>query len=211
MIRILIADDHAVVRTGLQLIFDATPDLELAGELSSTHDLMEQLGHSHYDLLILDLALPGRDTLDVLKDLRIRYPELPVIIFSMYPEEQYARRYLRAGASAFLNKERPAEVLINAVRAAVRGHTYMPPGQVHSQGHSAPAESQELSPSLLLSDREFQVLRLLAEGRKKDEIAQKLSISKNTVSNHRNNILKKLHLSNNTDLTRYAIRHGLVQ
>jgi len=200
-IRVLIADDHAVVRTGLQLIFDATPDIELVGELAATHELLTQLKEDICDLLILDVGIPGRDTLDVLKDLRIRFPHLPVIMFSMYPEARYATRYLNAGASAYLNKERPPQMLIEAIRTAAKGHRYFPPGQAPHE--TAPYDSE-------LSDREFQVLRLLAEGIKKDEIANQLGISKNTISNHRNSILKKLNLSNNADLTRYAMQRGLI-
>ena len=203
MIRVFIADDHAVIRTGLQLMFDATPDIELVGEMSTTYGLLEAVRQGGFDLLILDVALPGHDPLDLLKDLKRVAPALPVIVFSMYAEERYAQRFLASGAAAYLNKERPAEQLIEAIRAAIRGEHFLPPGQ-RSPGIAAAAVES-------LTDREFQILRLLAEGTPKDQIAEKLSISKHTISNHRNRILKKLQLANNAELTRYALQQGVIQ
>ncbi len=211
MIRIIIADDHAVVRTGLQLIFDTTPDLEISSECRNGNEFLQKIRETEHDVAILDVSMPGRDAIDVLKTARIMKPELPVIIFTMNPEDAWSIRFFKSGASAFINKETQPEILISAIRSVHRGKKYFTMSQMErmstiiSGNTKAPDENHEA-----LTDREFQVMCLIAYGESSSVISKKLSVSKNTVSNHRNNILKKMNLKNNVDLTRYAIKNGVI-
>ena len=213
MIKVIIADDHAVVRTGLQLIFDTTADIAVVDEADRGNELLLKLKDNACDVVILDLSMPGRDGFDILKEIRKEYPDLPVIIFSMKPDDSYALRILRNGASAFINKEQPPEELINAVRMIARGEKYYTHRQAESLLNYFQKEKQSctLFPHERLTDREFQILCMLAYGRKKKEIAEKLFISVNTINNHRNNILRKMELKGNSDLARYAVQHNLVE
>ncbi|PZX17425.1 DNA-binding NarL/FixJ family response regulator [Breznakibacter xylanolyticus] len=209
---IIIADDHAVVRLGLQLMLDETPDLRIVGEAVSGDDLLYQLSLRPYHMVVLDMMMPGRDTADVLKEIRATYPHLPVVIFSMNADEAFAMRMLSIGASAYINKETPTADLVGALRQVATTGRYLTPRQ--SQLLIEAALNRDVvahKPHEELSDREFQVFTLLAMGARKTEIALKLNISKNTVSNHRNNILKKMGFVQNTELTRYALQHGFIR
>jgi two-component system, NarL family, invasion response regulator UvrY len=210
--RIIIADDHAVVRTGLQLILDETADLKIVDEAEDGQRLLEKLSSNSYSLVILDIAMPGKDALDVLKEIRLNWPSVPVVIFSMNPNEVYAVRMLSNGASAFINKETNPEQIIEILRFVLKGKKYISPRQAEILADyiSLPQKSV-ISSHELLTDREFQIFCLLASGVRKTEIAAKLEISVNTLSNHRNNILRKMDLSANSELTRYAIHAGIIQ
>ncbi len=211
--RIIIADDHAVVRTGLQLILEETDDMRICGEASNGFELVEKLRHTKYDLVILDISMPGKDTLDLIKEIQSNWAGIPVVIFSMSQDEVYALRMIRNGASAYINKETDPQQIIEVLRIVLSGRKYF------SQQQSAMlaelvTEPEKNAFSLLhetLSDREFQVFFLLASGIKKSEIAKKLSISKHTIGNHRSNIMHKMNLAANSEFTRYAIRHGIVK
>lgn len=209
MIRIAIADDHAVVRTGLQLIFDETPDLIIAAECKNGNELIKRIKTETYDVVILDIGMPGRDAMDVLKDLKSLKPEQPVIIFTMNPEESYALRFFRNGASAFINKESEPAILIEAIRTVRAGKKYFTPSQLNMLSELM-SENQQKTSVNQLTDREFQVMSLIAAGESSSSIAFKLNVSKNTISNHRNSILKKLGLKNNADLTRFALQQRLI-
>jgi two-component system invasion response regulator UvrY len=211
--KIIIADDHAVVRTGLQMILDATPDLCITGEARNGEELLEQLTRETYDLVILDISMPGKDTMDVLIEIKTRWPELPVVIFSMNPDEIYAIRMLTNGASAYINKETKPRQIIEILRTVFGGKKYYAP--LHTEIMATmvmegPRTAQRL-PHTTLTDREFQVFSLLASGIRKSDIATKLEISKNTLSNHRNNIMKKMSFTSNSELTRYAVQHGIIK
>jgi two-component system, NarL family, invasion response regulator UvrY len=210
--RIIIADDHAVVRAGLQLILDETSDLSIIEEARNGLELLEKLQTGAYDLVILDISMPGKDALDVLKEIKITWPQLPVVIFTMNSDETHAVRMIRNGASAYINKEIKPEQIIEVLRTVIKKKRYFSPHQAEllADWASSPETS---NPSLhdSLSDREFQIFFMLASGLKKADIASKLTISKNTISNHRNNILKKMNLTMNSELTRYALRHGIIQ
>ena len=210
--QIIIADDHAVVRTGLQMILDETPDLVISGEARTGNELLEKLRAERFDLIVLDISMPGRDAMDVLKEIKINWPALPVVIFTMNPDEIYSLRMIRAGASAYINKEtRPAQI-IEVLRLVAGGRKYFTALQSELLAEAVAQPDQSgTSVHESLSDREFQVMFMLASGLRKSEIAEKLQLSKNTVGNHRNNILKKMNLSTNSDITRYAIRHGIIQ
>lgn len=208
--QIIIADDHAVVRTGLQLIFDETNDLTIADEAQNGDELLNKLKQNRYGLVILDISMPGKDALDVLKEIKQQWADLPVVIFTMNPDDMYALRTIKAGASAYINKETEPSKIISIVRQVIAGRKYLTPYQAELL---ADAFIEKTAPALheSLSDREFQIMFMLASGLRKSEIANKLQLSKNTIGNHRNNILKKMKLQSNTELTRYAIKHGIIQ
>ncbi|HXB94547.1 MAG TPA: response regulator transcription factor, partial [Puia sp.] len=166
-----------------------------------------------YDLVILDISMPGMDALDVLSEIRAEHPALPVVIFSMNPDEIYAIRMLVNGASAYINKETRPRQIIEILRTVLLGRKYYSP--LHAELMAGmvidPMKKASVLPHASLTDREFQVFSLLAMGVRKSEIAEKLSISKNTLSNHRNNIMKKMSITTNSELTRYAIQHGIIK
>jgi len=210
---IIIADDHAVVRTGLQLILEETTDLRICGEASNGKELIDKLRIDKYDLVILDISMPGRDTIDVLKEIQASWERLPVVIFSMNPDEIYAVRMIRNGASAYINKETNPEQIIEILRIVLSGKKYFTQQQSAMLAELV-IEPEKNANSLLhetLSDREFQIFSMLASGMKKLEIAEKLSISKHTIGNHRSNIMHKMNLATNSELTRYAIQHGIIK
>ncbi len=212
MIRVIVADDHAVVRAGIKLIFDSTADLKIVDEVDKGNDLVEKVKEKDYDVVILDLCMPGKDGFETLKVIKDIKPKLPVVIFSMNPEDQYAVRMIKAGASAYVNKECPAEELNKAVRTVAQNKKYYTESQTELMMDYLNNENVgKLTPHERLSDREFQIMCLLASGIKKKKIADDLSVSINTISNHRNNILKKMDLQSNSEITRYAIHNGLIE
>ncbi len=211
--KIIIADDHAVVRTGLQMILDETSDLCIAEEARNGQELLDKLEITLYDLVILDISMPGKDALDVLIAIRARWPALPVVIFSMNPDEIYALRMLSNGAAAYINKETKPRQIIEILRTVLSGRKYYAPlhAEMMAEMVASPQHQSNALPHACLTDREFQVFSMLAIGIRKSEIAEKLSISKNTLSNHRNNIMKKMSIATNSELTRYAIQHGIIK
>jgi DNA-binding NarL/FixJ family response regulator len=210
--KIIIADDHAVVRTGLQLILDATSDLSITDEARNGEELLEKLLLKNYDLVILDISMPGKDSLDVLIEIKLKWPQLPVVIFSMNPDEIYAVRMISNGASAFINKETKPNQIIDILRTVLQGRKYFSPLHLELMAEMLSSSNKpNVLPHAMLTDREFQVFSMLASGTRKSEIAGKLTISKNTLSNHRNNIMKKMSFSTNSELTRYAIQHGIIK
>jgi two-component system, NarL family, invasion response regulator UvrY len=212
--KIIIADDHAVVRTGLQLILDETHDLSITDEARNGQELLDKLAAGQFDLVILDISMPGKDALDTLGEIKTRWPSLPVVIFSMNPDEIFAIRMLSNGASAYINKETRPRQIIEILRTVFMGRKYYSPLHAELMAemvNDAPNKPRAVQPHTTLTDREFQVFSLLAMGIRKSEIAEKLSISKNTLSNHRNNIMKKMSIATNSELTRYAIQHGIIK
>jgi DNA-binding NarL/FixJ family response regulator len=206
--RILIADDHAVVREGLKRVLSGMPEPVEVGEAGSAHEALSLARRTRWDVALLDIAMPGGNGLDLLKQLKREQPALPVLILSMYPEEQYALRVLKAGALGYLTKESATDQLISAVQAARRGQRYASPEIV---GHlvAALAVEKEDTPQKNLSDREFEILRLIAQGQGVSRIAQRLSLSVSTVGTYRARLLKKLGLRQTAELIAYAVRHGL--
>lgn len=213
MRHIIIADDHAVVRTGLQMILDATTDLAIVDEARNGDELLDKLQHASFDLVILDIAMPGKDAIDVLKEIKDSYPQLPVVIFSMNADEVYAIRMIRNGASAYMNKETNPQQIITILRTVLSGKKYFTQEQSEMLAEmvSEPEKNTELVMHEALTDREFQIMAMLASGIKKSDIAEKLSISKHTIANHRNNIMRKMNFTSNSELTRYAIQHGIIK
>ena len=209
MIKVILCDDHAMVRRGIRDTISEAVDIQVVGEAGSYPELREQLRKSPCDVLVLDLNMPGRGGLEVLAALREEGFPVKTLVVSMYPEDQYAIRCLRAGARGYLNKAGDPAELVNAVRTVQQGRKFVTPevAQMLVDNLNAP-EDQELHASL--SERELQTLQKIASGKKLSEIAEELMLSPKTVSVYRARVLEKLHLSNNAELTVYAIRNSLV-
>src|SRR5882762_8754405 len=210
MIKILIADDHAIVRRGLKKVLAETSDIVVAGEATNGREALEKLQAGNWDVLVLDINMPGRSGLDILKDIKRLRPELPVLVLSMHAEEQFATRTLKAGASGYLNKESAPEELVKAIRKVCSGGKYVSATQAERMVGELTGDTDKL-PHELLSDREYEILCLIASGKTPTQIAGELSLSVKTVSTYRARILEKMNLTTNAQLTHYAIKGGLVE
>ncbi len=208
MIRVLVADDHAVVRKGLSQILAETSDIELAAEAADGADVLALMRDASFDVVVLDINMPGMDGLDALKQIRSEHPDQAILVLSMHPEEHYAVRVLRAGACGYLNKETAPEEFVEALRRISEGKRYVSPEVAESLIDHLDAPSDAPLHSVL-SDREFQVLCLLSKGNTVSKIADNLALSVKTISTYRARILKKMNMNNNAELTRYAIEHEL--
>ncbi len=209
MHRILIADDHAIVRKGLrQLILEEYPASEI-GEVGDVESLIQQVMKGKWDLVICDISMPGRSGLEALQQIKEIDAGLPVLIMSMYPEDQYALRVFKAGASGYLSKDAVHEELISAIRMIRNGRKFITPGIAEKLLGALDTGSNK-EPHEMLSNREFDVLKMLAAGRSITEIAEQLSLSATTVSTYRSRILEKTGLRNNADITRYALEKKLI-
>lgn len=210
MIKILIADDHAIVREGLKQIISETPDLKVTGETGDGRDVMNKIYKNDFDVVLLDIAMPGKSGLEVLEEIRQKKPDLPVLILSMHPEEQYAVRALRTGAAGYLTKGSAPEELISAIRKVSRGKKYVT-ASLAERLASAVEINFDKAPHDLLSNREYQVLCMIASGKTVKQISEELSLSAKTISTFRCRILNKMRMKNNAELTYYAIQNGLVK
>lgn len=212
MIRLIIADDHPVVREGIRRILSQAPDMAVVAEAENTDTLLGMLAQTPADVVLLDIGMPGRGFLPTLRQIKAAYPATRVVVLSVYPEEQYATRAFANGASGYLTKDRSPDQLIDAIRRAQQGGRYVSPelaerlvGQLVDQWKSARAGP----PHTQLSEREYEVLCLLGQGHRIVAIAQRLNLSPKTVSTYRSRLLRKLGLHTNADLVRYALEHGL--
>ncbi len=208
MFRVLIVDDHAVVRMGLREILADERNLEVS-ETADPHDALRMIRGQQWGLVVLDIDLPGKSGLELLKDVRREQPRLPVLILSVYPEEQFALRTFKAGASGFLSKDTAPEDLVRAVRKILRGGKYFSERVVDQLLCDPKARGAE-PPHDLLSDREFEILCLFGRGRTVKEIAGELCLSPPTVSTYRTRILEKMQMRTTSELVRYAIQNRLV-
>jgi two-component system invasion response regulator UvrY len=208
MIRILIADDHPIYRKGLLQILMETPDMFAIDEVSSGEEALAKVWNYDYDLVLLDISMPGRGGLDALKVLKSHRPKLPVLVLSMHPEEQYAVRALRAGASGYLNKECAWHELVNAIRKVLEGGKYVSAALAENLASNLDGKANKAIQDIL-SDREFQVFQMIASGKTVGAIAEELSLSVKTVSTHRVRILEKMKLKNNAELMHYAATNSL--
>jgi len=206
--KFLIIDDHAIVRKGLSQLLKEEFALAEITEVSDTNIVFEKAKGNIWDVILLDISMPGRNGLDVLKQLRADGIKAPVLMLSMHPEDQYALRALKAGASGFLNKESATEELIAAVHKVLSGRKYVSAALAEKLAEGAGSGSERPAHELL-SDREMQVLQLISSGKTVSEIAEEISLSVNTISTYRNRILEKLSLHNNAELTRYALDNSL--
>jgi two-component system invasion response regulator UvrY len=209
MIRILIADDHALFREGLKQILGKHKEFRVIDEAGSGTEALEKIFKVRYDLVILDISMPGRSGLDILAEIRREEPDLPVLILSMHPEDQYAVRVLRAGAAGYLTKESAASELITAIHKVASGGRYISASVAERLADAVKTDQPDV-PHLLLSNREYQVMRMLASGRTLKEIAEDLFLSEKTITTYRARILEKMKLRNNVDLSHYAIEHKLL-
>ena len=208
--QILIADDHAIVRRGLKQILDEEPGLAIVSEAENGQDVLEMSRHRTWDLVILDINLPGRSGIDILNELHYAYPKLPVLILSMYPEDQYALRVLNAGASGYLTKQSAPEELVKAIKKIRGGGKYYSDAVI-DQLVTKPEARQVKPTHEILSDREFQVMVLIASGKTLSEIGENLALSIKTVSTYRKRILTKLNMKNNAELIHFALKNKLVE
>ena len=209
MITVLIADDHAVVRQGLKQIIADQKDMVVGGEAKNGHEVIELLRQKEWDVVVLDITMPGRSGLDILKDIKSERPELPVLMLSMHPEDQYALRALRAGAAGYLTKESAPEELVVAIRRILRGKKYITESVADAMVDDIKG-AVDKEPHDKLSDREFQVLTMIGSGKSLSDIAEELSLSVKTVSTYRTRLLEKMHLKNNAELVHYAVSRKLV-
>lgn len=209
MIKILIVDDHAIVRAGLKQILADVTDMTVAGEAGSGQEALNCIRTGQWDVLLLDISLPGRNGLEVLNLVRQEKPHLPVLILSIYPEDQYAVRMLRAGAAGYLTKESAPDQLVEAIRKVAQGGRYISPALAERLAAELDA-STEKPRHMSLSDREFQIFRAIAAGKAVSEIATELSISTKTVSTYRARVLDKMGMTKNAEIIHYALKNQLL-
>jgi two-component system, NarL family, invasion response regulator UvrY len=208
--KVLITDDHAVLRRGLRQILEDGFGKVQFGEASNAAEAIAQVAKEHWDLVVLDITMPGRSGLDALKEIKTLKPNMRVLVLSVHSEDQFAVRVLKAGASGFLNKDSAPEELVKAVRKVIAGGRYVSASLAEKLAFNLDHPSEEF-PHQKLSDREFQVLRMIGSGKTVSEIAEELSLSVKTVSTYRARILEKMGLNTNAELTRYAFEHKLVE
>ena len=209
MTRILVADDHAILRRGLKEILERELQDVGIGEAGTAEQVLSQLESHDWDLVILDITMPGRTGLDVLKSLKGLHPRLPVLVLSMHPEDQYGKRVLRAGASGYMNKESAPEELIKAVRKVLTGGRYVGPALAEKLATDL-SPAHDKSPHELLSDREFEVLRRIGGGQSIGQIAEEMNLGVTTVSTYRTRLLTKLDLKTTAELVRYVIENQIL-
>ncbi len=209
MLRVLIVDDHEVLRDGVKRVLDRLPGELVFGEAGTAAEALRLAREREWDVVVLDLTLGGRSGLEVLKELRQLRPRLPVLVLSMHSEEQFARRAFKAGAAGYITKDSPRAELVEAVRKVAGGGTYVSPALAEKLVFDL-RRGDDRAPHELLSDREFEVLRLIASGKTVGEIADILSLSDNTISTYRARILEKMGMKNNAELTVYAVQNKLV-
>ncbi len=210
MIRVLVVDDHAIVRKGITQIIRETPDIVVTDEAETGQEALKKIFANDYDLVLLDISLPGVDGLEIMKQLKSLRPNLPVLMLSMYPEEQYALQALRLGAAGYLTKETAPDELVAAIRRVSAGGKFISSELAESLAAQIDRDNPNRLPHELLSDREYQIMGMLAAGKKQTQIAQELALSIKTVGTYRARILKKMRMKSTAELTRYAIEMKII-
>lgn len=210
MLKILIADDHPIVRQGLKQILTEEPDVVVVGEAQNSQEVLELVQKQDWDIVILDITMPGRGGIDVLKELKHERPKLPVLMLSVHPEDQYAVRALKAHASGYMTKDSAPEELVKAIRKILRGGKYISSTLAEKLAFDLETETEKPLHETL-SDREHQVLLMIASGKTVSEIAKELSLSVKTIDTYRARILEKMKMKTNAELTHYAIKNKLVE
>jgi two-component system, NarL family, invasion response regulator UvrY len=210
MTRILIADDHPIFRQGLKQILTAESDSVVVGESGNAHQVSQLVRKEHWDIVVLDISMPGRSGLDLLKQLKYEQPSLPVLILSAYPEDQYAVHALKAGAAGYMTKERAPRELIKAVRKILRGGKYVSESLAEKLAFNLETDTEKPLHEAL-SDREYQVMRMIVLGKSLKEIAEQLCLSRKTISTYRARILEKMKMESNAELVRYAVQSRLIE
>ena len=209
MTNIIIVDDHPIVRQGLKQVLSEEPDMAMFGEAQNSQEVLELIRKQDWDIVVLDISMPGRGGLDVLKEIKHEQPKLPVLILSIHPEDQYAVRALKAGASGYLTKESAPEELVRAIRKILRGGKYVSSTLAEKMAFSLETEAEKPLHETL-SDREYQVMLMIASGKTTSAIAEEMSLSIKTVSTYRARILEKMKMKSNADLTYYVIKNNLI-
>ena len=210
MIRLLIADDHAIFREGLKHILEEHPDIIVADEAKNGQEVLDNIWKREYDMVLLDIGMPGMPAIEVLKKVKNDKPRLPILVLSMYPEEQYAVRVIKAGASGYLTKESAPEELITAIRKITAGRKYITSSVAEKL--AAEVEPDAARPAHhTLSDREFEVFRLIASGKTVTQVADALFLSVKTISTYRSRILEKMKMKTNAELMHYALNHHIIE
>lgn len=209
-IKVLIADDHAIVREGLKQILADTPDIAVSGDTESGVEAIRLHRSNRADVLLLDISMPDRNGIEVLKQLKKEFPSLPVLMLSMYREDQYAIRALKAGAAGYMTKQSAPAELVNAIRQVAAGRKYISASLAQELANQVGGD-REKPPHETLSDREYQTLTMIASGKTVTDIAEELALSVKTISMYRSRLLQKMKLRHNAELTHYAIRNQLVQ
>jgi len=208
MIRVLLADDHAIVRNGLKEILESTGDIVVAAEATNGHEALARVRETEIDVGVVDLSMPGRSGIELIKLLKVERPKLRLLVLSMHSEEQYAVRAVRAGAAGYLTKESAADELVAAIRRIAGGGAYISP-ETAERLVLASNSGSDGPPHTLLSNREYEVFRAIVAGKSVTDIAAGLNLSVKTISTHKSRILEKMGLANQADLVRYAVRHNL--
>ena len=209
MIRVLVADDHAIVRAGVKQILNECPDIEVAGEASTGEEALRMAREETYDVIVMDITMPGRGGMESLKLMKQEMPKVPVILLTTHSEDEYALRAMRAGAAGYLNKDGVPEELVTAVRKVFRGGRYITPSLAERLADAVGQDTEKL-PHELLSDREYQVFIMIASGKSVGRVGEELALSVKTVSTYRTRIIEKTGLKNNSELTHYAFQQKLV-
>lgn len=209
MLRVLVADDHPIVRKGLRQTIAETTDIVVADEAADGHEVVGKVVQNQYDVVLLDISMPGIHGIDVLKEIKGLRPDLPVLVLSMHPEEQYGVRCLKAGASGYLVKESSPDELVSAIRKVAQGGKYV--SSTLAERLASRLNMDTTRPlHEALSDREYQVMQLIASGKTVKEISLQLQLSVKTISTYRHRVLEKMQMRNNAELTHYAIQNDLV-
>ena len=209
-LRVLIADDHAIVRHGLKQILADTGDIVVAGDAGSGAEAIKLARAAAFDVLLLDISMPDRNGIEVLKQVRQEFPKMAVLMLSMHREDQYAIRSLKAGAAGYLNKQSAPDELVTAIRTVAQGHKYISPALAQQLANQI-GDDREVPLHETLSDREYQTMMMIASGKTVGEIAVELVLSVKTISMYRSRLLQKMKLRHNAELTHYAIKNNLVQ
>jgi len=210
MIKILIADDHAIVREGLKQIVAEESDMKVTGEAANANELFDLLDGESWEIVVLDINMPGKSGLEALKEMKTRNIKVPVLILSMFSEDQYGLRAIKAGAAGYLKKVSAPTELVSAIRKIVGGGKYISPTLAEKLADNFDSNNKKV-PHQNLSDREYQIMCFISLGKSAEEIAEELAISIHTVYSYRNRILEKMHLKSNVELTQYAIQHKLIE
>jgi DNA-binding NarL/FixJ family response regulator len=209
MIRIVVADDHTIVREGLKQLLAAAGDMEVVGEAQNGHEVVERVRSLEFDLLLLDMSMPGKSGIELIKQVHAEKPKLRILVLSMHEEHQYAVRAIRAGAAGYLTKESASRQLVEAIRKVAAGGAFISAEVAQQLALGAMPDAKGPLHGAL-SDREFQIFRMIAEGKSVSDIAERLNLSVKTVSTHKANVLQKMNMSTQAELIRYALTHRLV-
>jgi len=211
MIRVLIADDHSIVRGGIRRLLEDQEDIQVVAEASDGHEAIKKILETDPDVILLDISMPGMDGLDVTKQLKAIDPRVRILILTMHAEEQYAPRLMKAGAMGYVTKHAAPEDLVKAINAVHAGKRFISPTLAENMAWRYLGDEKDLTPVECLSDRELQVLNLLAKGNSNQEVANSLHLSVKTIDTYRARVLEKLNLRNNAELTLFAVQNGLIE